>query len=612
LADAAKTPRPPCLLPRLVEPEPLAKRWGFGIILYFFVVAFLVAMRIYWVPANPGVDQNGYLVGGKMFAEHWTMGYTPPDPFCFVGRMWITVDGATFYPKYPLGLPFLYAVALWIGGASYGVYLAHLIPPVAMTLSLVGAYLLFRQVLQVFPSMLGVVALAVSPVTLELADNPNSHAATLCCVVWGMYFLVRWWRGESLWWARAAGLLVGYAATIRYTEGLLVIPLILVAAMRSRSLWDWRDAGALLLWWAIPIGVLVTFNLCWFGHLTGYDPTNESTGFSFANFQNNWQTMLRTMYDNGLIFIFPFAIAGLVGMFWWNWRMALMLSGWVAPSLMLYTAYYWAPDSPSTAYIRFFLTILPPLVLGAMWLITRLFPEDSTRSKSAQLGLPFVGGVVVALGGAMGIYAAAPQLDNLYRTNFSTYTTGQHALASIPAGSFVFGEGHVLHHLQFIEDYRLYSLDMFRRDRLRLMVNADPDRPDPFQRDRAQALYDMMKDQSDASLAKHQDYLMCLANTLDHRVFLIGQEHDRLFEETRRRIENNPQMTVQVVDQWSDAAAPLAKSFDRVRNRNGWNMVPRAMATTPAVPWVILEVTAHPDFHPAVDISKHRNQHAGR
>src|SRR5205823_14455696 len=129
----------------------------------------------------------------------------------------------------------------------YGAHLVHLVSPVCMSLPLVAFYLLLHQILPLSPSLLGVMVVATSPVTLALPDNPIRHAATLCCVVWGMYFLFRWWRTDNLWFARAAGLLVGYAATIRYTEAMLVLPLALVAAMKFSNRRSLRDGAILLL-----------------------------------------------------------------------------------------------------------------------------------------------------------------------------------------------------------------------------------------------------------------------------------------------------------------------------------------------------------------------------
>src|SRR4051812_48615190 len=90
---------------------------------------FFLTLHQYWVPGHSGVDQNGYLVGGKMFARTLSMGMTPADVYGFVGRMWISTPEGTFFPKYPLGYPLLVAMALWVGGSS-GTWLAFWINPV--------------------------------------------------------------------------------------------------------------------------------------------------------------------------------------------------------------------------------------------------------------------------------------------------------------------------------------------------------------------------------------------------------------------------------------------------------------------------------------------------
>ncbi|HSV16271.1 MAG TPA: hypothetical protein VLI90_18555, partial [Tepidisphaeraceae bacterium] len=110
-------------LPRLVE-EPAADRWIYGVLALALVVGYYIALHTYWVPAHPGVDQNGYLVGGKFFASTWSTGFKPADPFSFVGRMWVEAQNGRFYPKYPLGLSVIYAAAMKIGGARYGLSLA--------------------------------------------------------------------------------------------------------------------------------------------------------------------------------------------------------------------------------------------------------------------------------------------------------------------------------------------------------------------------------------------------------------------------------------------------------------------------------------------------------
>ena len=58
--------------------------------------------------------------------------------------MWVGFDLGTenerYLPKYPVGLPLIYAGALKLGGPTYGLYLVYLVNPIAMALSLVGVH----------------------------------------------------------------------------------------------------------------------------------------------------------------------------------------------------------------------------------------------------------------------------------------------------------------------------------------------------------------------------------------------------------------------------------------------------------------------------------------
>src|SRR5271155_5255786 len=82
---------------------------------------------------------------------------------------------------------------------------------------------------------------------------------------------------------------------------------------------------------------------CAGGRATGFGARSRRE-FSWDYFQDNWETMLRQLYTTGLFFILPFSILGLVLMWRWNWRVALVLTAWIVPDIALYTAYYWAPD----------------------------------------------------------------------------------------------------------------------------------------------------------------------------------------------------------------------------------------------------------------------------
>ena len=363
------------------------------------VVAFLVVARAYWVPAHPGVDQNGYLVGGRVMAATGSTGFRPDDPFAFVGRMWVQVRSGRCFPKYPVGLSALYAVLLKLGGPARGVRLCFGVNPVAMTLGLAAAFAIVRRVSRSsFAALLALLIVATSPVCVGLTDNPNSHATAFCCVGWGMWLLLRWWQSGGLWRAIVAGLLLGTAVTIRYTEGLLLLPVVLVAAL-NRPRRTWPQGLAMAAAWAVPVGVLVAYNLHQMGTLTGYDPTNESTGFAWANFAVNWETMGRELAGTGLFFTLPFAVLGAVVAWRTDWRAALLLATWAVPNLLLYSAYYWAPDNDSISYLRFTLTVFPALaaaaVLGLRWVQTIEQPLATVAV-----------GLVVAIGCGTGLWTS--------------------------------------------------------------------------------------------------------------------------------------------------------------------------------------------------------------
>ena len=101
-----------------------------------------------------------------------------------------------------------------------------------------------------------------------------------------------------------------------------------------------------LLGWLIPVVALVSFNKCALGSWTGYDTTNESTGFTWKHFSDKWEFMLTQLHGTGLFFLMPIGIFGLALMFRWSWRMALVMTAWFLPGVLLYTSYYWGNELP--------------------------------------------------------------------------------------------------------------------------------------------------------------------------------------------------------------------------------------------------------------------------
>src|SRR2546430_15224680 len=64
------------------------------------LLAFIIFTHVYRVPAHGGVDQNAYLVAGRMLAEYGSPQLQPSDQDAFVGRMWVLRPQGPYFPKY--------------------------------------------------------------------------------------------------------------------------------------------------------------------------------------------------------------------------------------------------------------------------------------------------------------------------------------------------------------------------------------------------------------------------------------------------------------------------------------------------------------------------------
>ncbi len=576
-------PRPPGRLPLPPAESPVDRR-TYAALAIAIILAFAASSWVYWVPAHPGVDQNGYLVGGKMFARTLSTGFRPENPFAFVGRMWVqTTDGRCF-PKYPLGLSILYAAMLKIGGTAHGVALCFGVNPVAMALALVATFLIVRRIAGSFAGVLGLLIVATSPVCVGLTNNPNSHATALCCVAWGMWFLLRWWESYGVGHAIGAGLLLGSAVTIRYTEGMLLLPIGVVAALNlRRDRRSWTQAIVLGLAWAVPVGAMAAYNLHAMRTLTGYDPTNESTGFAWANFVENWDTMLRELNTTGLCFTLPLALLGSVVMWRRDWRTSLLLTLWAVPNLLLYTAYYWAPDSTtSISYLRFTLTVFPALaaaaVLGAQWIAT----AAGTRPMATVAG-----GLVVAVGCATGLWGGLENSAIEATTNRAVLRGAQTVRSLCPAGSVVFGPDRTLNYLQFAGDYHLYDTTQFDRRFVQQMGTIDPNAPTGLQPQRAAAIYAAHKDDTDAELLADEIRLVTDAQSAGRRVFVLEPATGR---SNVARLVSRGRFVSTVVGGWDETPEERLRAKRKTAGMNAKRAA--ALAANAAVTWQVIELKA--------------------
>ena len=570
------------VLPRLVEEGRMGRR--LGVVVAVWVAAFFALVVFsFWAPADGGVDQNAYLVGGRMIAEHGTPRYDLPNPFAYSGAMFIRTASGAYYPKYPFGLPLLYAVVFWVFGAAKGATLAFMVSPVSAVLAVLGMFYLAREVAGTFAALLAAILLGSSQLMLALADNPNSHASCVAFVVWGMFLLVRWWQTGSMWRGALAGFLVGYACLIRYSEGLLILPIAVATLHRLR----WTRVGSYFrnavpaLAWAVPVLTLLIFNKMTLGTWTGYDSTNESgfgTGFTLAKMSTTWEQMLRALYDTGLFFTFPLGIAGLFMLFRRHWVLGAMMLAWFVPGVALYTDYYFSPDA-GIAYARFFLTFLPAALVGVAVCL-----RDGVMAGGAEMAgngvrrvprsLVMAAGVVTAIGAGVGVYRAAMGMESgrgdaqgltqefLARKNLAE--TGRVLASAIPAGSTVFAGGRGMgpmsdiNYIQFVGDWKLFEINAFTGNRrpnfLGRMANGDATAPTPRQREQEQYESKLYAGMSARDLQAEQAKVINEALESGKRVFAVASATEIYnFRDTLRGTHG---WSVKTVARWNDLTEP--------------------------------------------------------
>jgi Dolichyl-phosphate-mannose-protein mannosyltransferase len=708
-------------LPNLVQSEPLFVR-----LLWLLVAAVLLwghfyLVKSFWAPSHPGVDQNGYQVGGKLFSETFSSGYKPSNPYIYVGWMWIQTPDGWVYPKYPLGIPVLDALCLWLAPTLHqGVVWSYMVSPVCTVLAAAAMFLMLRTVASSFAAVLGLILMAANPVALVLSNNSNSHAAAMGFTTWGILFLIWWMRYGSWWRGLIAGFLLGYAVTIRYTEGLLILPiaaavltsmryerpreirwwaagiwialaiiggvlktsthvpmqgwhtwapLALVALLfslapsrtfspthawgylleASRSLisaaivftaislnlstltWKspvdqsivtwlaivlllglipliysirWLEPKSYLrplivpLGWLIPVIALVIFNKFAMGSWTGYDTTNESEGFSWNYFIDKWDFMVGQLYNTGLFFIAPLGIAGMFVMYRASARVAAVMTLWFVPGLLLYAAYYWGLNSNGVGYLRFFLTLFPPMIFCAAWLLDYLRRGSIHFTiRRGAIAAPIAAAVIVAIATSMDVYGSRGALERDFTIQTNLADTGDRILAktkdsaeSNPARRpILFGDARqLLNYIQFAGNFECYSIESFTDRGFRRRI-ADPDAPNPLQKARIDSLQKLYEGKSDADLWREATNIINKALADKRHVYIALPA--AIMPNFRGRFARND-YDVTTLDRWREPVTMSADGQKALMGMGAAGMMMGGRATPQN--WELAEVTKKP------------------
>ncbi|MBM4048781.1 MAG: glycosyltransferase family 39 protein, partial [Planctomycetes bacterium] len=403
-----------------------------------------------------------------------------PEADCqYIGIHWLVTPSDKHFSRYPPGLPVLVGLVY----RTLGYKASVLVNPMLALLSLVGFYLLVRRVLTEGWALGGVAVLAMNPIFNQHALACDSHVAVTFCLIWGLYFLLRWSEHGRVGEVFVAGLFLGAIPTIRYPDGLfgLAIAVFLLWHGRSRPR-IWRHYAAVVAGAVIPIVPLLVRNHLAFGAFwqTGYALTNEQTGFAWDYFRKHFVSYVRQIHGDGLGLLFAL---GVVGMTWMcgvrQWRrLGALLVLLALPTLLLYMAYYWAPQAMANATMRFLLPTFPCYILAGMWALSE---ATGQAPGGVRFAVPLVVLVLQAIWGGPNSLAETARLHYqklvLARVTDALERQSQH-------GDVVVSNPQVLQHLDFVRRWRLADFSLMRDPTMMTRftgLDQDPDAPRPLQ-----------------------------------------------------------------------------------------------------------------------------------
>ncbi len=476
--------------------EPVRSRWFEGVAIGGVLALFVVMLAGYFVPTYEGTDENGYLLTGKRLAVAGDMAKRTSDPFEFISGNWVETQPGVYYAKYPIGYPALLALAYRLGGEEAVFW----VNPILATLAVLGVFLLGRALWNPVVGVLAALLLATNSLHAYFGLSALSHSGAMCCAVWAMWFLWRWWERGGRWNALLAGALAAYGISIRYTEALLFLPVAVAVVWRARSGPPvGRDVAWMLAGGAVTILPLVAQHWVAYGSpfVTGYTLCQESTGFGWKWFRENWWWMLQRLSGPGLGWVFPLGLAGLTVLCFREPRRGVWLAAWTWPALLVYSAYYWAPQGEGPGYARFFVSVFPALTLGAVGLVWETARPGAMR--------PVVVGLVVLTVATLNLRDTTKALDKRLERFVFSRATAEAVRATLPTGTVIFAPAHLLNHVEYWGQYRLYAQETFERGAIANQMKVlDHDDPHPMQREKVQRIANLLGGKQDGQLTALQ------------------------------------------------------------------------------------------------------------
>jgi len=511
-------PQPPDDLPTIPRSDlsiMLERLWAWPLVAALATAFFITTSRAVTV-AYVEPDPSGYLQMARSFSQG-TLGRVADDPFLYQEHIWVqTASGQVackFAPGYPILLAFVRAI--------FGEGAVFLLNPILGSLALVGAFSLFRLWMSSLAALLASVALASGIFFSFYMTFPLTHAADVCFVTWGMFFLWKWSHtppdggddSHGTAYAAAAGLVLGFAVLIRPMNALLALPVAIALAAQLWTAWrtdatPWKPLAALIACYAVFPALLMYFNYHVFGHsfaaITGggYALCGESAAFATENFPHRMPRYLAAMRDYvGLPFLLGAAGLLLRG----SARDRLMRFSWAVPLLALHMFYYW--DQPAFHWnIRLLLSSLVVYYGAAFALL-----DHDARPWFKSLVLIAFCAAVVALDRGVASQAPARNVvpflwDQALVDAREKETAGANVLVdTLPLDAVVFADAPACHYLASRNQLVVYDLRAFDRaysEKRWLKPTRKPDWDPKHQPERTQAIAGLYTGRTQADLTK--------------------------------------------------------------------------------------------------------------
>ncbi len=350
--------------------------WG---LLALVLAAYATVQHQVFTPAYPEVDPDGYIALAKRMAAMQPLAVRDDDIFQHQSHVWVENARGELAPKFAPGYSAILAVFYRLGGDDA----IYWVGPAAGLIGLVGCFLLFRLWASPITSALGAAALAANPMFLVYTGYPLTHGLDTAIVAWGMLFLFRWRRAGRRLDAARAGLLLGFACTVRHTHVLLagvaavaIFDQLFLARrrrLRDPSAPEPASAGS-IAWligsYAVGPALLAAYDFALFGSplVTGYGLSEEQSAFSLAQLGGNITAVFAGLSREMPALTFQ---AGLLALLVMGPRVELaMRLLWFVPAFLAYASYYWS--GARTEHLRFYLFLFPLLVGATLGALDRL------------------------------------------------------------------------------------------------------------------------------------------------------------------------------------------------------------------------------------------------